>query len=139
MALRKNVILRSSQRERLEGRAMTLQSGIVAGLAPAFRLHNLVLPTLLAAGVAAVATTGFVTVAPNRLLSGRPISLFAAVDGRLGAAILIIAAFLLLTALAPPSRALQRAAALSAGGLFLLILAASGQAAASLAAGAPTL
>jgi len=104
-----------------------------------FRLHNLVLPTLLAAGVAAVLTTGFVTSAPNRLMSGRPIGLFAAADLRLGAAIGVIAAFLLLTSLVPPARALQRAAALLAGGLFLLVLAASGQAAASLAAGAPSL
>ena len=76
------------------------------------RLHNLVLPTLLAAGGVAVLTTGFVTVAPNRLLSGRPIGLFAAADGRLCAAIAIIAAFLLLPALAPLHRALQRIAAL---------------------------
>ena len=33
---------------------MALQSGIEAGLVPSFRLHNLVLPTLVAAGVAAV-------------------------------------------------------------------------------------
>jgi len=118
---------------------MALQSGIPAGLVPSFRLHNLVLPTLMAAGVAAVLTTGFVTSAPNRLLSGRPIGLFAAADLRLGAAIGVIAAFLLLTSLVPPARALQRAAALLAGGLFLLVLAASGQAAASLAAGAPSL
>ncbi len=118
---------------------MALQSGIPAGLVPSFRLHNLVLPTLMAAGVAAVLTTGFVTSAPNRLLSGRPIGLFAAADLRLGAAIAAVAAFLLLTALVPPARRLQRAAALLAGGLFLLVLAASGQAAASLAAGAPAL
>jgi osmoprotectant transport system permease protein len=118
---------------------MALQSGIEGGLVRSFRLHNLVLPTLSAAGVAAVLTTGFVTSAPNRLLSGRPIGLFAAADLRLGAAIGAIAALLLLTALVPPARTLQRAAALLAGVLFLLILAASGQAAASLAAGAPSL
>src|SRR5437773_4712229 len=118
---------------------MALQSGVEAGLVPSFRLHNLVLPTLMAAGVAAVLTTGFVTSAPNRLLSGRPVGLFAAADLRLGAAIGAVAALLLLTALVPPARAVQRAAALLAGGLFLLVLAASGQAAASLAAGAPAL
>ncbi len=104
-----------------------------------FRLHNLVLPTLLGVGAVAVVTTGFVTSAPNRLLSGRPIGLFAAVDMRLGAAIGLIAVVLLLTSLAPPARALQRAAALLAGGLILLVLAAAGQAAAFLAAGAPSL
>jgi osmoprotectant transport system permease protein len=104
-----------------------------------FRLHNRVLPTLFAAGVVAVLTTGFISVAPNRLLSGHPIGLFAAADRRLGTTICVIAAVLFLTSFAPPARALQRAAALLAGGLFLLILAASGEAAASLAAGAPPL
>ncbi len=118
---------------------MTSERPALAAANLSFRLHNLVLPTLLAAGVAAVLTTGFVTSAPNRLMSGRPIGLFAAADLRLGAAIGVIAAFLLLTSLVPPARALQRAAALLAGGLFLLVLAASGQAAASLAAGAPSL
>ena len=118
---------------------MTSEGPALAAANLSFRLHNLVLPTLLAAGVAAVLTTGFVTSAPNRLMSGRPIGLFAAADLCLGVAIGVIAAFLLLTSLVPPARALQRAAALLAGGLFLLVLAASGQAAASLAAGAPSL
>src|SRR5882762_3479009 len=129
MGFRRNVILRSPRSGRLEGREMALQSGIEAGRFSAYRLHNLVLPTLVAAGVAAVLTTGFVTSAPNRLLSGRPIGLFAAVDPRLGAAIGVVAAFHLLTAFAPPARSVQRAAAFLAGGLFLLVLAASGQAA----------
>src|SRR6266481_8577384 len=77
--------------------------------------------------------------APNRLLSGRPVGLFAAADLRLGAAIGAVAAFLLLSALVPPARALQHAAAFLAGGLFLLVLAASGQAGAALAAGSPAL
>ncbi len=118
---------------------MALQSGIEAGLVPSFRLHNFVLPTLFTAGLAAVLTTGFVTSAPNRLLSGRPIGLFAAADLRLGAAIGGVAAILLLTALVPPARALQRTVAVLAGGLLVLVLAAAGQAAASLAAGAPAL
>jgi osmoprotectant transport system permease protein len=117
---------------------MALQSGIGAGPVPSFRLHNLVLPTLAAAGVAADLGTGFVTIAPNRLLSGRPIGLFAA-DQRLGVAIAVIAGLLLLTSLASPGRVLQRSAAVLAGGLFLLVVAASGEAASSLAVGAPTL
>src|SRR5712691_3262947 len=139
MGFRRNVILRSPRSGRLEGREMALQSGIEAGLVPSFRLHNFVLPTLFTAGLAAVLTTGFVTSAPNRLLSGRPIGLFAAADLRLGAAIGGVAAILLLTALVPPARALQRTAAVLAGGLLVLVLAAAGQAAASLAAGAPAL
>src|SRR5271170_1122384 len=110
-------------------------SGLLRRVAP----RNDVVPTLFAVAVAAVLGTGFVTSAPNRLLSGRPIGLFGAADPRLGAAIGIVAVLLLLASVAPPSRALQRAAALSAGGLILLILAAAGEAAASLAAGAPSL
>ncbi|MGC2412682.1 MAG: ABC transporter permease, partial [Stellaceae bacterium] len=64
-----------------------------------------------------VLTTGFVSVAPNRLLSGRPIGLFAATDLRFSLAIATTGAILLLTSAAPPARALQRAVALLAGGL----------------------
>src|ERR1700684_4616651 len=101
---------------------MAFQSGDTAGLIARVRLHNRVLPTLFSAGVASVLTTGFVTSAPNRLLSGHPIGLFAAADRRLDAAICVIAAILALTSFAPPARALQRAAALLAGGLCLLVL-----------------
>jgi osmoprotectant transport system permease protein len=94
---------------------------------------------LLVVAVAADLTTGFVTLAPNRLLSGRPIGLFAATDMRLGAAIAGVGLAMLLTAFAPPVRALQRGAAVLAGVLFLLVLAAAGEAAASLAAGAPSI
>ena len=45
--------------------------------AAAIGLHNWVLPVLFLAGAAAVLAAGFVTLAPNRLLSGRPIGLFA--------------------------------------------------------------
>jgi osmoprotectant transport system permease protein len=118
---------------------VTSESRALSAARLPFRLNNIVLPTLAAAGVTAALGTGFVTVAPNRLLTGRPIGLFAAADGRLGAAIGVIAVLLLLTALARPHRALQSAAAVLAGGLLLLVLAASGEAAASLAAGAPAL
>jgi osmoprotectant transport system permease protein len=118
---------------------MALQSGIIAGLVSSFRLHNLVLPALAAVTVAAVPTTGFVSIAPNRLLSGRPIGLVAATDMRFSLAIGFCAVILLLASLAPPARALHRAAAILAGGLFLLILAAAGNAAAALASGAPSL
>src|SRR5579863_8676728 len=124
MLLPKNVILRSPRGGRLEGRTMALQSGIVVGPVPAFRLHNLVLPTLFGVAAAASLGTGFVSSAPNRLLSGRPIGLFAAADLRLCIAIAAVATALLLTSVAPPARALQRAAAVLAGGLLLLVLAA---------------
>jgi osmoprotectant transport system permease protein len=105
---------------------------------------NFVRPVLFAVAGAAVVTQGFVTSAPNRLMSGRPIGLFAAADPRLCAAIVFVAAALLATSSAPfnrtrKNRALQRAAAVLTGALFLLVLEAAGNAAASLAAGAPAL
>ncbi len=106
---------------------------------PRFRLHNFVLPMLFAASTAAVATTGFVASAPNRLLSGHAVGLCAAADSRLSAGIAVLGAVLLVTSLAPPGRALYRAAAALAGLLLLLVLAAAGNAATSLAAGAPAL
>jgi osmoprotectant transport system permease protein len=109
-----------------------------------FAPDNLVRPVLFAVAIAAVLTQGFVASAPNRLLSGRPIGLFAAADGRLCAVIVGVGAVLLATSAAPfdrmrRNRALQWAAAVLAGALFLLVLAAAGNAAASLAVGAPTL
>ena len=120
---------------------MAPQSGIVAGLVSSFRPQDPVLPVLFAVGALAVLTGGFVGDAPNRLLSGRPVGLFAAVDMRLGAAIAVGAALLLATSMtpAPPGRALRWAAAGLAGVLFLLVLGAAGNAAAALAAGAPPL
>jgi osmoprotectant transport system permease protein len=103
------------------------------------RLHNRVAPLLVAAAAAAVLCTGFVTIAANRLLSGRAIGLFAAADGRLSAAIVGLGLLLLVLAAARPSRALQRTAAGMAGALLLLVLAAAGEAATALAAAAPAL
>jgi osmoprotectant transport system permease protein len=103
------------------------------------RIHNLVLPVLAAAAAAAVLAGGFVTLAPNRLVSGRPIGLFAAADARLGIAITAIGLLLLATALVPPTRALHRATAALAGLALLLVLAAAGQEATTLSAGAPAL
>src|SRR5437867_6404897 len=110
-------------------------SGLLRRLAP----RNDVVPILFAIGAVTVVTTGFVTVAPNRLLSGRPIGLFSLPDLRPGAAIAIVAAALLATAIMPPARALYRVAAVLAGGLLLLVLAGAGEAAGLLAAGAPAL
>jgi osmoprotectant transport system permease protein len=102
-------------------------------------MHNRVLPLLFAAAAASVASGGCVAVAPNRLLSGRPIGLFAASDRLSSIAIIVLGTALLATALAPPSRALYRTASLLAAALLLLLLAAAGDAAASLAATAPGL
>jgi osmoprotectant transport system permease protein len=101
------------------------------------RLHNPVLFVLFAAAAAAVLSSGFVSVAPNRLTSGQPLALFAAADGRLSAGIVALGSILLGSSLVPPRRALHWGAAILAGGLLVLVLAAAGQAAARLADGAP--
>ena len=106
---------------------------------PAIRLHNHVLALLLVVAAGALAITGFVAVAPNRLVSGRPVAIWFAADPRLSAAIALFGAALLGTTFAPPRRALHYAAATISALLFLLILAAAGQAAAMLAGSAPGL
>jgi osmoprotectant transport system permease protein len=106
---------------------------------PAIRLHNHVLALLIVVAAIAVATTGFVAVAPNRLISGRPIALWLAADPRLSAAIALFGALLLAASFAPPRRALHYATAIISALLFLLILAAAGQAATGLAGSAPGL
>ncbi len=102
-------------------------------------IHNRVLPLLFAVGAAAVAGGGFVAVAPNRLLSGEPIGLFAAADRRLSLAIVVLGVALLAIPLAPPSRTLYRIASVLASALLLLVIATAGEAAISLAAAAPAL
>jgi osmoprotectant transport system permease protein len=115
-------------------------SAIVArGWSPALRLHNHVLALLVVVAAIAVAATGFVAIAPNRLVSGQPVALWVAADPRLGAAIALFGALLLGAAFATPSRALHYATAAMAAALVLLILAAAGQAAAGLPGSAPGL
>ena len=94
---------------------------------------------LFVAATAAVAATGFVTLAPNRLVSGRPIGLLAATDARIAGGIIVVGVALLAVSLMSARRGLQLVSAILAGGLSILVLAAAGQAAASLAAGAPRL
>jgi osmoprotectant transport system permease protein len=110
-----------------------------AGLLRRFAPRNDVVAVLLALGLAAALTLGFVTLAPNRLVSGRPIGLMAAADPRLAALIAALAAALLATSLLPAGRWLHRGAAILAGGLVLVVLAAAGAAASALAAGQPAL
>jgi osmoprotectant transport system permease protein len=114
------------------------ESGSI-GAAAALRLHNRVLPVLFLAGAAAALGTGFVTLAPNRLLSGRGIGLFTAADPRLAAAIAVLGLTLLAAAFAPPQRGLHLAAATVSFLLLMAVLAAAGQAASTLAAGVPRL
>jgi osmoprotectant transport system permease protein len=103
------------------------------------RLHDRVLPVLFAAAAAAAVGSGFVTLAPNRLVSGRPIGLFAAADPHYAAAITGLGVILLGAAALPPGKTLGRTVAIVAATLVLLVLAAAGAAASGLAAAAPPL
>src|SRR5207302_186830 len=82
-----------------------------------------VLPVLIIAAGAAVVSTGFVAVAPNRLVSGRPVLLWAAADGRLTATIAVLGALLAAAAMIPSRPTLHRASAGVAAALFLLLFA----------------
>ena len=118
---------------------MTAADAATAGVGARWRRRNRVLPLLVAAAAAAVAGGGFLTLAPNRLVSGRPIGLFAACDPRFAAAIAGLGAALLGAAALPPRRASGRTVALAAASLVFVVLAAAGEAAARVAAGAPPL
>ena len=99
-------------------------------------IRNQVLFTLVIVATVAVATSGFVGYAPNRLVSGRPVSLWAAAGFPTTFAILVIGMLLFTTCFASPSRPLHSAEAGLAVALLLLTLAAAGQAASTLASGA---
>ena len=99
-------------------------------------IRNQVLFSLVIAAAVAVALSGFVGYAPNRLVSGRPVSLWAAAGFPTTFAILVIGMLLFTTCFASPSRPLHSAEAGLAVALLLLTLAAAGQAASTLASGA---
>ena len=98
-------------------------------------IRNQVLFTLVSASVAAVALSGFVGYAPNRLVSGRPISLWQAAGLPVTTAMVLIAALLLGLCFAAPSRSLHYAEAALAAALLLVVLVAAGAAASKLAPG----
>ena len=98
-------------------------------------IRNQVLFTLVSASVAAVALSGFVGYAPNRLVSGRPISLWQAAGLPVTTAMVLIAALLLGLCFAAPSRSLHYAEASLAAALLLVVLVAAGAAASNLAPG----
>ncbi len=118
---------------------MTAQADPAAGhAARSLRIgvHNQVLLVLVIVGAVAGAAAGFVVLAPNRLVSGRPISLWAASGAAPTLAIVLIGALLLAPSLSPPKKSLHCAVAVLAGLLVLLALATLGQAARNIAAGA---
>ncbi len=100
-------------------------------------IRNQVLLTLVAGGCVAVAAAGFVALAPNRLVSGRPIALWAAGDAPWALYIAALGIILLASCFTPPSRTVNQAAALLGGALLLLTLTALGHAAQDLASRAP--
>ena len=100
-------------------------------------VQNPVLLLLVVIGTTALAMTGLVAHAPNRLVSGTPIVLWRAVDTPLTIAIIAVGLALLASAIVPPARRFQALTIAAATALLLLILAAAGGAAASLAANSP--
>lgn len=113
----------------------------LARLAAPRRLQicNQVAAALVVAGAAALLTGGFVTLAANRLVSGRPVMLWDAAPVAPIAAIALFAAALLMLAAARPTLWVHRLAALAAALLMMTILAAAGEAASRLTAGGPAL
>jgi osmoprotectant transport system permease protein len=99
-------------------------------------VRNQVLFTLVIVAAAAVAATGFVGYAPNRLVSGRPIALWAAADSVTIAGVSGLGATLLALCFVSPSRPILYAEGGLAAALLLLVLAAAGKAADTLALGA---
>ena len=96
-------------------------------------IRNQVLFTLVIASVVAAALSGFVAYAPNRLVSGRPVTLWAAAGLPVTAALALLGALLLAVCFAAPSRPLHYAEGALAAALLLLVLFAAGGAASSLA------
>lgn len=104
-------------------------TGRSSALPRSLGVQNQVLFVLVIVAGAAVACSGFVGDAPNRLISGRPIPLWFAVDLRMTASIAVLGAALSVACLVPQSRPLHWAVAALAGALLMLVLAAAGQAA----------
>jgi osmoprotectant transport system permease protein len=99
-------------------------------------IRNQVLFTLVIGSAAAVAVSGFVGYAPNRLVSGKPIALWEAAGGFATAGIAILGGMLLAACFTSPGKPLHAAQGSLAAVLLLLVLAAAGQAAGTLALGA---
>lgn len=109
-----------------------------AGQAPvASSSRNLVLPLLIVAATIGAIGCGFVDLAPNRLVSGRPVMLGDAAGAAFTAALAACGAILLAIGLAPQRQLLTYLAAAFAGVVLVIVLAAAGHAAAILSAGAP--
>lgn len=100
-------------------------------------IRNPVLLVLVLAALLAGPNLAFLTLAPNRLISGAPIGLGAALHGR-ALLILLPALVLALGAFLPPRPAFQGVVAVAAAGFLLLLVHLAGSEAALLARSAPT-
>lgn len=101
------------------------------------RVRNRVLLTLGLVGGISAGVAGFVSYAPNRLVSGRPIALWIAASDASTAAIAAIGAVMILASWLPPTRVLNRIVAALGTALLLVVLLAAGDAAMLLTTGAP--
>ena len=99
-------------------------------------IRNQVLFVLVIGSAVAVAASGFVGYAPNRLVSGKPIALWEAAGSLVTGGIATLGAVLLAACFMSPSKALHYAEGVLAAALLLIVLAAAGQAASTLALGA---
>jgi osmoprotectant transport system permease protein len=99
--------------------------------------RNAVLLVLALAASLALLTAGFVTHAPNRLVSGAPILLWHAASAPRAGAIAALCAALVAAAFLPPARHHAAAIAAAAALLLLLLIDTAGSAARDFAAHAP--
>jgi osmoprotectant transport system permease protein len=104
---------------------------------PPAKAANPVLLVLVLIGAAALAGTGLVAHAPNRLLSGSGLPLWRVADLPVTAAIVVIGAGLLAAAFLPPTRLLHAGVIAAAAAMLLLVLWGAGAAASALAAASP--
>jgi osmoprotectant transport system permease protein len=108
-----------------------------AVVTPRIGVHDPVLLALIIAAAAAALGSGFVAVAPNRLVSGMPMALWASAGPGFTVSLAFLGGLLLALSLSPPRLVVARVAAVVAGASLLLTVAALGAAARALAVAAP--
>jgi osmoprotectant transport system permease protein len=101
-----------------------------------FGIRNQVLFFLAVVAIAAALGAGFISIAPNRLMSGTPVALWQAAGAGFAAGIWVLLTLLLALSLVPAKRLHSALAAVLAAALLLLALGALGEAARSAVASA---
>lgn len=99
--------------------------------------RNQVLPLLVVVAVLAGAGTGFLDIAPNRLVSGTPVLLWRVAGSLPVAALVVAGASLFALGFAAPQRALHYLAAVVSGAALVAAIATAGDAAVALAGTSP--